>query len=402
MRYSHKMFIILCLSGTAFVMPAMAEDEVPAAAQAFLDNLERQTTVEPTYESLDEDDDGTVTIKNLAVVKAAEGGQPGVNMKIGEIVLSDLTDEGDGLYQIGNAKFTDMSGDIAATNMAMTFTVPEAGAEGWYVAEASDAPTPEAEFRASMNIARKMTGGKMTITAMGQTFSVDGYESTWDGDPKTGAGSFTMKISNIAIPEAAIAMMDQGGMLKQLGYSGLNFDMNSDGKLTIADGNMGLDVNVGLAGKDIATVRFGIGANDVPLAVYAEIQKAQKAGTQPDFNALMPQVQNITFSGFSVRFEDQSITKKVLPMIAAMQGMDEAGLIASAGPMLQMGLMQLQNEAFAKQTAEAVNNFLKDPKSLTVSAKPAAPVKVSDLMTLNPAAPGEAITKLGVSVTAND
>jgi hypothetical protein len=117
---------------------------------------------------------------------------------------------------------------------------------------------------------------------------------------------------------------------------------------------------------------------------------------------MMPQIQNISFSGLSLRFDDHSITKKVLPMIAAMQGMDEKTLIASVGPMMQMGLMQLQNQAFAEQALAAVNGFLADPKSLTIKASPAAPVKVSDIMTMNPAAPGEAITKLGVSVSAND
>ena len=58
-------------------------------------------------------------------------------------------------------------------------------------------------------------------------------------------------------------------------------------------------------------------------------------------------------------------------MVAAMQGMDEATLVASVGPMVQMGLMQLQNEAFAQQAMAAVTSFLKDPKSLTITAKPA-------------------------------
>ena len=41
-------------------------------------------------------------------------------------------------------------------------------------------------------------------------------------------------------------------------------------------------------------------------------------------------------------------------------------------------------------------------KSLTIAAKPANPVKVSEIMALDPNAPGAAITKLGVSVSAND
>ena len=121
-------------------------------------------------------------------------------------------------------------------------------------------------MRANMtNVARKMSGGKATITAMGQTYSVDGYEQTWDGDPKTGAGTFAMKISNIAIPEAAIAMLDQGGMLKQLGYAGLNFDVTSDGKVDVGSENVGYDFNVGLTGRDIATISLGFAAADIPM-----------------------------------------------------------------------------------------------------------------------------------------
>jgi hypothetical protein len=92
----------------------------------------------------------------------------------------------------------------------------------------------------------------------------------------------------------------------------------------------------------------------------------------------------------------------VLPLIAKMQGMDEAAMVANAGAMMQIGLMQLKNQTFTDQVVGAVNAFLKDPKSFTVSFQPAAPVKVEQIMTLDPANPGAAVDVLGVSVTAND
>ena len=103
-----------------------------------------------------------------------------------------------------------------------------------------------------------------------------------------------------------------------------------------------------------------------------------------------------------MRFEDQSITKKILPMIAAMQGMDEATLVANAGAMVQLGLAELKNPAFTTKVVDAVNAYLKDPRSITIIAKPAQPVTVMQLMPLDPANPGAAIDQLGVSVTAND
>ena len=69
--------------------------------------------------------------------------------------------------------------------------------------------------RASMNIARKSSSGKITLSAAGQSVTADGYEMTWDGDVQTGAGKSTFKLSNIAIPPSLIAMMDPGGTLKQ-------------------------------------------------------------------------------------------------------------------------------------------------------------------------------------------
>ena len=400
MRLSHKLFMIVCLSSSALTLtPAAYADDLPPAVKAVFDSLAQQANVTPTYGSVT-DADGKVTIKDLAIAKAADGDKPGMTIKIAEADFSDLSDEGDGLYQIGHASFTGWTGDISDKTMAFSYSMPSGSMDGWYVHDASAGATSSA-FGNTM-LAKKTSFGKLTVTAQGQTYSMDGYESTWDGDPKTGSGSFTGKLSNIAIPEQAIAMMDQGGMLKQLGYSSLSFDISGSGKTEIKDGLMNLTFDTTISGKDMGAFKLGLSTADVPMAALAEMQKAQKEGKQPDFNAMMPQLQNISFSALSLRFEDASITKKLLPMIAAMQGMDEKTMLASVGPMMQMGLMQLQNQAFAEQTSKAVNSFLADPKSITVSLKPAAPVKVSDVMTMNPAAPGEAITKLGVSVSAND
>jgi hypothetical protein len=70
--------------------------------------------------------------------------------------------------------------------------------------------------------------------------------------------------------------------------------------------------------------------------------------------------------------------------------------------MLQLGLSQLNNPAFTQQVVESVGAFLKEPRSLTLSLKPAQPVQVLQLMQIDPNNPGTAIDLLGVSMTAND
>lgn len=399
---SRKYFAFLLISTSFLILPAQAQD-VPPAAAAILKSWEQQSKLKPSYDKLDVDGSGNVTITNLSSSMAAAGDNPGFKITIGEVALRDISDAGDGLYEIGQATFSAMKMEIGGPDgMAAVIDMPEGNAEGWYVKELGANPTPIDLMRSSMSIARKMSSGKITATVMGQTITSDGYVSTWDGDPVTGAGTFSIKIANVAIPEAALATVDPTGSLKQIGYTDLTFDMEAGGTTTIDGDNIGMDFSFAYAGKDMGTMKFSMGASDIPLAVYGELQKSQTTGKEPDFNALMPQLQNISLGHFSFRFEDASLTKRLLPMAAAMQGMDEAAMVANAGAMLQMMLMQLNNQAFTDQVVGAVNAFLKDPKSITISLKPAAPIKVQQLMTLNPADPGAAINMLGVSVTAND
>ena len=134
---------------------------------------------------------------------------------------------------------------------------------------------------------------------------------------------------------------------------------------------------------------------------YAEFANPG-AKKEPDFNKLMPQLLAVTVSKLQLRFEDGSLTKRLLPILAKQQNMDEAGFVASAGAMLQITLAQLKNQPFTDSVVSAVTNFLKDPKSITVSIQPPQPIPVQQLMSMDPANPGAAINSLGLKVTAND
>ena len=402
MKTALRSSLFLLLATTAFAIPAQAE-EVPPVVSAIFKSWETQFKAKPSYEKIDADGDGNVTITNLTASLAAEGPNPGMSFTIGKIALKDIAAEEGGLIRVGSATLSNSKAEISGAN-TQNFSVemPEGTAEDWYVPVEGDNPTPKEAFRASMSLAKKIKSGELKIMTMGQTITSDGYETTWDGDPATGAGKFTMTLGNVVIPEAAIAAMDPSGQLKQLGYSSLTLKASGDGELTVADDTFGFSANIGFASEDLAGFKMAFGASEVPMTAAAEMRASQKEGRPPNFNALMPQLMNVSLGNFQFRFEDDSITKKVLPMIAKMQGMDEAAMVANAGAMMQIGLMHLKNQAFTDQVLGAVNAFLKDPKSFTVSLKPAAPVKVQQLMMLDPANPGAAIDVLGVSVTAND
>lgn len=394
--------LFLLLAATAPVNPARAE-EVPPVVAAIIKNWEGRLKATPAYDRIETDGSGNVSISNLTATIGAEDPTTKVKLSIGSITLENVAAEANGVIGVGAATFSDTKAEFAGPdNKTIVVEVPRSTAEDWYVAVAGDNPTPLQAFRASMGIARKMTSGEIKVTAEGQTFTAKGIESAWDGDPVTGAGKTTMSVNEIVIPEAALAMADPSGQLKALGYSDLTLNIAGDGEFTVNDTSFGMSGSFGISGKDMAGIKFSYGAGEIPLAVIGELRAAQAAGRPPDFNMLMPQLMNVSLNGLQVRFEDASITKKVLPLIAKMQGMEEAAMVANAGAMMQISLMQLKNQAFTDQVVGAVNAFLKEPKSLTVSLKPAAPVKVQQLMMLDPSNPGAAIDVLGATVTAND
>ena len=402
MRLFHKMFAAAWLASAA-AFPGLAQAaDAPAAVQAFLANLERQTAAKPSYEALKDDGSGNVTITNLTLSKPAQGEDPALTLKVGEAGFSGISEEGPAHFLIGKANFANASVSLKGKDVDFTISVPTVSAEDWHIRSTDTTPSSEEELLASTTYAKQMSAGPLTITTGGQTVGIEGIQTNWTGNPDTGAGTYAMKVSNIALPAALVSQLDQGGMLKQLGYDSLNLDIATQGDLTRNGEKLGYAFNIGITGRNIATLRLGVSLDDIPLAAYVDVLKAQTEGKQLNLDTLTPQLQNVALKSATLRFEDASIFKKALPLIAAMQGMDEKTLVASIPPTIQLQLIQLQNEAFAKQAVDAVTAFLADPKSITLSLKPGQPMTFSAITTLDPTKPAEAVTKLGLSVTSND
>jgi hypothetical protein len=392
----------LLLASSALTFPAHAED-IPPVVTALLKSWESSMNVKPAYEKLETDSDGNITITNLTGNVAAQGTSPEVSLSVGKMVLQNIADEKDGVIDIGKLDTSNTKIEIKGdADKSFTVEMPAGSAENLYLPVSGDQATPQDVFRSSFSMAKRASSGAIKVTAMGQTITSDGYESTFDGNPATGAGKFALKVSNIVVPEAMFAGVDTTGQMKALGYGDLTFNIMGDADIRVLNDKFGVTTNIEYAGKDIGGIKMAIVAEDIPMAAVAELKKSNTEAREPDFTALQPQLMNVTIGNFKLRFEDDSITRKVLPIIAKMQGMDEATLVSNAGALVQLGMMQLKSQAMTDQVVAAVSAFLKDPKSITVSMNPAQPLAVQSISALNPADPAAALTLLGVSVTAND
>ena len=303
MKLIHKILTVACLSSAALVPGLAQADDAPPAVQAFLDNLQRQTSAKPAYDSL-KADGGNVTITNLTLTKEAKDNDPGLSVKTAQVDFTGITDQGNSLWQIGKATFTNTSVQMTGKDAALSATIPAASAEGWYIRAVPAAPTPKDELLSSLAFANKMTSGPITINATGQTLTIDSIDTMWNGDPATGAGKFSLKVNNLAVPQATVALFDTGSVWKQLGYDGLNFDIATDGDLTSNGDTLGYAFNLSLAGRNIGALSLSAAVDNLPVAAYAQMLKDQTAGKGIDFAALSPQLQNVDIKGGSLRFQD--------------------------------------------------------------------------------------------------
>jgi len=102
MKLLHKVLTIACLSSAALVPGLAHADDVPPAVKAFLDNLQRQTSAKPAYDSI-KVDGSNATLTNLTLTKAAKDSDPGLSVKTAQVDFTGIADQGNALWQIGKA-----------------------------------------------------------------------------------------------------------------------------------------------------------------------------------------------------------------------------------------------------------------------------------------------------------
>ena len=125
MKLIHKILTVACLSSAALVLGLAQADDAPPAVQAFLDNLQRQTSAKPAYDSL-KVDGGNVTIINLTLTKEAKDNDPGLSVKTAQLDFTGITDQGNSLWQIGKSTFTNTSVQMTGKDAALSATIPAA------------------------------------------------------------------------------------------------------------------------------------------------------------------------------------------------------------------------------------------------------------------------------------
>ncbi|TPL57192.1 hypothetical protein FJ942_14410 [Mesorhizobium sp. B2-4-2] len=197
-------------------------------------------------------------------------------------------------------------------------------------------------------------------------------------------------------------------VINALGYQNIagNFEMAgtwqpTDGKMELSKYNISVE-NAGTLG-----MTFDLGGYTLDfIKSLQEMQKKMAAQPEGADNsaqgmAMLGLLQQLSFNSASIRFDDDSLTGKVLDYVGKQQGMSGKDIANQAKAIVPFGMAQLNNPELTAQVTAAVGKYLDDPKSLEISAKPPASVPFALIMAGAMSNPTDLPKTLGVTVKAN-
>lgn len=385
----------LAFSTALFAMPLQAAFAQDASAVA-----ERFRTL-MTKQGIDVSWTGVTGDADEMVVQGVSFAVPGEEqrLQLGNLTFADVSEE-DGGYRIG----TISTEPYHFAQDLLTIDVSTMSFNGVLLPPADDAdavksiPFYESTELESLDV--KLAGKPLFSLA-----NMSGeMTAPVDGNPMEITGSvekFTADLTAIEDP-ASRAVIDG------LGYQTISGNIEMSGSWKPTSGRMALtqhDITIDDAGT--LGVMFDIGGY-TPSFMQSIQELQKKMASQPaDADnsaqglAMLGLMQQLTFHSASVRFDDDSLTGRLLDYFASQQGMKPEDIANQAKAILPFLTAQLNNPELSGQITAALNRFLDDPESLEITATPPAPVPFALIAAGGMTSPMELPKTLGVSVTAN-
>ncbi|MDP9137060.1 MAG: hypothetical protein M3N38_02630 [Pseudomonadota bacterium] len=383
--------------------PMVQAAKEPPVVKALLDKLAVQFGSRPTYKRLKKAKDGTITIRSLTTEPTAPAGaalNPKTVLSIGEVTLRGIEARPDGVFDITEAKLSSVlliSDD--GTDVTGAFRAPEVVYEHYYVAPVSPAPAASERLLALGNLAGKTAIKGGVLSFGGLSLHIGAWQSTWVGEPLSGAGNYTLRIEGIRLPATIVSRIDPNGHLEELvGGGDLVFDFTASGVGKIINDVHGGAIEGTITLESLGTLRFSAGFDGVSEALRAQF----KSPSLPRWRTLEPLLASVTINGVSARFEDLSLTRKLMSLFTTQRGLDEPAMIATAASAVQFSKNDLRMQIFNERLNAAVREFLADPKSLSIRSQPAEPIKLGKLLLSLGNDPGAVVEVVNPTIWVNN
>ena len=343
---------------------------------------------------------GAESVGENVVLKGVTLGAGADAANVGDITFESVTGSSAEGWTVARVPFADFKKAEGSKEAAVTGMVVEglqlAGSEG-----VSKLPG-EAQYyfdSASIQSVKVTEGGN-------NLFSLSGTDITNSVTAGSGEIASSFTLGDFMIDFAGMPADDTTRTMQAIGYSQLSGNGSTDSSWDPKTGELSLDpfeLTVENAGK----LSFAFQLNGYTSAFSKSLQQIQEqmaadpAGAQNSGMAIIGLVSQLSIASMQLDFTDDSLTNKLLDYYAKQNGQTKEQLIDGISGMMPAVLASLQNPEFQTEVTTAVTTFLKDPKSLTISVDPDAPVAATAIMGAAIGAPQTLPTVLSLGVVAN-
>jgi hypothetical protein len=319
---------------------------------------------------------------------------------LGRITFDGITEQ-DGGYRIE----TITTEPYSTTEEGMTFDISAATFTGLTLP-----PEGETDPVAAMAMYEGMEIASISARMADKTlFSLDSlsFDITppADGAALEFTGSAEKFTADLSIAEDPQAKK----VIEALGYQTISGNFEMAGSWQPTDGRMGL-TQYDIAVDDAGTLGFTFDLGGYTPAFLESLQEMQKkmaeqpagADNSAQGLAMLGLMQQLTFHAANIRFDDDSLTGKVLNYVAEQQNMKPEDIANQAKAIVPFLTAQLNNPELSAEITAAVTRFLDDPQSIEIVAAPPAPVPFALIAAGAMSTPLDLPKTLGVSVIANE
>lgn len=363
-----------------------------------------------TFESVSVSGD-TVTLSNFGLT-SSDNEEVTISA---DLVFTGVEEAGDGGYRAEQATIDDFSftDEEFAVSIA-SIVVRDLKIPAKAVDFLSDEVASKEDILASLNYYRSLFVGSISISFKGQEVaSIASLEAAESANNELTDYTFDYNVTGIRSNLAQIIPEPEAqGMLALFGLETIDAELRAKGIWNFETGHIKL-IESAITIENVGRLNMLFDILDFDLDFMVKIAHSQAVfeangeTSDTEFDAADEEMmallaEKLSVSSFSVDFQDDGITSKILDFFASQQGAPKevlaAGFAAAVPAMAaEVGL----SEDFQLQLLKAVTAFLTDPKSLAITASPSAPVKLSAIAEVSED-PGAIMSLLNVSVTANE
>ncbi|RAX38951.1 hypothetical protein [Rhizobium tropici] len=342
-------------------------------------------------------DGSTVTLK-AASFKTADMGEA---IPLGDITL-DGVEESNGGYTIDEIDFADV--DFKKDGTAVS---------------ASDLKLSGVEIPAdatkgdlgSLLYYKSAHAGEISVSKDGaEVFSIEGADATMNKrDDKSGL-DFDAKINGIKADLSKVDDQKSKEAIEALKLQQIDGTIAMKGSWEIGPGTIDIS-EYSFDFKDIGKLNLAFSISGYTPAFAKSLQEAlktvrsnpnQQEAQQSAGLAMLGLLQQLTFNSAQIRFDDASITARALDFAGKQQGVTGKQLADTLKAMTPIMMAQLNIPELQNAVSSAVNAYLDNPKSLTVTAAPGKPVPVPMIIGAAMGAPTTIPQVIGLKVSSND